>query len=215
MKTQAVSKSCVSSSCVQDSMILVVLTTGTFNPNQAAQPPVYRPKPTNGPISNFPASSHAKPSPPAWPWRMRWSVGACGVNRFRNAGFYFYWRKVNGRVRFSDGESVLSFHQTTAVSRFVKVQGDKSPGARPERGRRDGDWVYWSTWLGRDPSKPRRVTRLLKRQRGCCALCGLRFTTEDVIEVHHHDQNHSNNTFDNLRLMHGHCHDIVHGTRYL
>jgi RNA-directed DNA polymerase len=129
--------------------------------------------------------------------------------------YHRYWRKVNGRVRFSDGESALSFHQTTAVSRFVKVQGNKSPGACPERGRRDGDWVYWSTRLGRDPSKPRRVTRLLKRQRGCCALCGLRFTTEEVIEVHHHDGNHNNNAFDNLRLMHGHCHDIVHGTRCL
>jgi RNA-directed DNA polymerase len=129
--------------------------------------------------------------------------------------YHRYWRKVNGRVRFSDGESVLSFHQTTTVSRFVKVQGDKSPGACPERGRRDGDWVYWSTRLGRDPNKPRRVTRLLKRQRGCCALCGLRFTTEDVIEVHHHDRNHNHNAFDNLRLMHGHCHDIVHGTRCL
>jgi RNA-directed DNA polymerase len=95
------------------------------------------------------------------------------------------------------------------------VQGDKSPGACPERGRRDGDWVYWSTRLGRDPNKPRRVTRLLKRQRGCCALCGLRFTTEDVIEVHHHDGNHNHNAFDNLRLMHGHCHDIVHGKGYL
>jgi RNA-directed DNA polymerase len=118
-----------------------------------------------------------------------------------------YWRKVSGRVRFSDKESVLSFHQTTRVSRFVKVQGNKSPY--------DGDWVYWSTRLGRDPSKPRRVTRLLKRQRGCCALCGLRFTTQDVLEVHHHDRNHHNNTFDNLRLMHGHCHDIVHGSRCL
>jgi RNA-directed DNA polymerase len=119
--------------------------------------------------------------------------------------YHRYWRKVNGRVRFSDKESVLSFHQTTTVSRFVKVQGDKSPY--------DGDWVYWSTRLGRDPSKPRRVTRLLKRQRGCCALCGLRFTTQDVLEVHHHDGNHNNNAFDNLRLMHGHCHDIAHGSR--
>jgi hypothetical protein len=116
-------------------------------------------------------------------------------------------REVSGRVRFSDKESVLSFHQTTRVSRFFKVQGNKSPY--------DGDWVYWSTRLGRDPSKPRRVTRLLKRQRGCCAHCGLRFTTEDVIEVHHHDRNHNNNAFDNLRLMHGHCHDIVHGSRCL
>ena len=51
------------------------------------------------------------------------------------------------------------------------------------------------------------------RQKGRCAFCGLRFTTEDVIEVHHHDENHNNNGFDNLRLMHGHCHDIVHGSR--
>jgi len=94
-------------------------------------------------------------------------------------------------------------HQTTTVTRFVKVQGDKSTC--------DGDWVYWSNRLGCDPSKPRRVTRLLKRQRGCCALRGLRFTTEDVIEMHHYDENHNNNTFDNLRLLHGHCHTVPYG----
>lgn len=38
-----------------------------------------------------------------------------------------YWRKVDGRVRFSDGVSVLSFRQTTTVSRFVKVQNVRSP----------------------------------------------------------------------------------------
>jgi hypothetical protein len=64
---------------------------------------------------------------------------------------------VNGRVRFSDKESVLSFHQTTTVSRFVKVQGNKSPY--------DGDWVYWSTRLGRDPGKPRRLKRTAWRLR--------------------------------------------------
>ncbi len=37
----------------------------------------------------------------------------------------------------------------------------------------------------------------------------------DAIEVHHHDRNHNNNAFDNLRLMHGHCHDLVHGSRCL
>ncbi|HEC33641.1 MAG TPA: group II intron reverse transcriptase/maturase [Chloroflexi bacterium] len=117
--------------------------------------------------------------------------------------YHRYWRRVDGRVRFSDGESVLSFHQTTVVSRFVKVRGDKSPF--------DGDWVYWSARLGREPTKSRRVTRLLRRQRGRCAYCGLRFVAEDVLEVHHHDGNHTNNAFDNLRLLHGHCHDVVHG----
>jgi RNA-directed DNA polymerase len=116
-----------------------------------------------------------------------------------------YWRRIKGWIRFSDGEYILGFHQTTWVKRFVKVRNVKSPY--------DGDWVYWSTRLGRDPSKPRRVTRLLKRQRGRCTHCGSCFTAEDVIEVHHHDGNHRSNAFGNLRLLHGHCHDIVHGTR--
>lgn len=118
-----------------------------------------------------------------------------------------YWRKERERIRFSDGTSVLSFHQTTTVSRFVKVQNTRSPF--------DGDWVYWATRLGRDPAKPRRVTRLLKRQHGQCAQCGLPFTTDDVLEVHHYDGNHRNNAFDNLRLLHGHCHDVVHGKQCL
>lgn len=92
-------------------------------------------------------------------------------------------------MRFSDGTSVLSFHQTTTVSRFVKVQNTRSPF--------DGDWVYWATRLGRDPAHPRRVTRLLKQQHGQCTHCGLHFTTDDVLEVHHHDGNHANNAFDN------------------
>ena len=43
----------------------------------------------------------------------------------------------------------------------------------------------------------------------------MRFTTEDVTDVHHYDGKHYNSTFDNLRLMHGHCHDVVHGIRCL
>jgi len=99
----------------------------------------------------------------------------------------------------------VSFHQTTTIRYAVKVQGDKSPY--------DGDWVYWSTRLGRDPTKPRRVTQLLKRQRGRCVQCRLRFTAEDVMEVHHQDGNHRNNAYANLALLHGHCHDAVHSTR--
>ncbi len=58
----------------------------------------------------------------------------------------------------------------------------------------------------------RNVFRLQKRIYRA-ARQGLPFTTEDVMEVHHHDGNHSNNYFDNLRLLHGHCHDVVHGSR--
>ena len=44
-------------------------------------------------------------------------------------------------------------------------------------------------------------------------MSGLRFTTEDVIEVHHHDEKHNNNAFDNLAPLHGHCHDEIHGRK--
>ena len=89
--------------------------------------------------------------------------------------------------------------------RHVKVQSDKSPY--------DGDWVYWGARLGRDPTQSPRVLRLLKEQHGRCGRCGLRLTTEDVLEVHHKDGHHTNNAMPNLALLHAHCHDQEHGTR--
>ena len=50
-------------------------------------------------------------------------------------------------------------------------------------------------------------------------LCELRFMSEDYIEVHHRNGNHSDNMPANLALLHGHiiplwdCHDEVHRTR--
>jgi len=73
--------------------------------------------------------------------------------------------------------------------------------------------VYWSSRLGRDPAKPLRVIRLLKRDEGRCLLCGLRFTIEDVMEVHHWDGNRTNDRYGNLALLHGHCHNEIHGKR--
>ena len=32
----------------------------------------------------------------------------------------------------------------------------------------------------------------------------------DVLEVHHRDGNPANQTYQNLALLHGHCHDFVH-----
>jgi retron-type reverse transcriptase len=86
------------------------------------------------------------------------------------------------------------------------VKGDKSPY--------DGEWVYWVQRLGRDPTKSTRTIRLLKRQGGQCSVCGLYFTTEDVMEIHHWDENRQNNRYANLGLLHAHCHDQIHGERY-
>jgi len=113
-----------------------------------------------------------------------------------------YWHRNHNRLDFSDGKAVLAKYADTPIKRHVKVRGNKSPY--------DGDWAYWIDRLGRDPSKPNRVINLLKRQTSRCMLCGLRFTTEDHLEIHHRNGNHNDNAPANLVLLHGHCHDNVH-----
>jgi len=131
----------------------------------------------------------------------------------KNRGWCFkrYWKRQGYRNNCGDGTSWLVRYADTPIVRHVKVRGDKSPGACPERSRRDGDWPYWVERLGRDPTKPTWVIRLLKRQKNRCALCGLRFVVEDIVEVHHRDGNRTNNRYANLALLHGHCHDEIHG----
>jgi RNA-directed DNA polymerase len=117
-----------------------------------------------------------------------------------------YWKRPRDRIEFTDGTSTLERHDDIRIVRHIKVQGNKSPY--------DGDGVYWGARLGRDPTKSPRVLRLLKEQQGRCGRCGLRLTTEDVLEIHHKDGNHTNNATPNLALLHAHCHDQEHGTRY-
>jgi RNA-directed DNA polymerase len=116
-----------------------------------------------------------------------------------------YWQRVDGRIRFSDGDNYLFQYEETKIRRHTKVIGSKSP--------LDGDWVYWAQRLQRHPLKPLRVVKLLKWQRGKCEECGLPFTAEDVLEVHHLNGNHADNRYMNLSLLHGHCHDMAHATR--
>jgi hypothetical protein len=42
---------------------------------------------------------------------------------------------------------------------------------------------------------------------------GLHFMSDDHLETHHRNGNHNDNTFANLALLHGHCHDEVHRTK--
>lgn len=113
-----------------------------------------------------------------------------------------YWRRRGLRMVFSDGTHTLNHYAEAHIVRHVKVRGEKSPY--------DGDWVYWGARLGRDPTKPGRVTRLLKQQQGRCGNCGSLLTTEDVMEIHHRDGNRRNDQYTNLVLLHAHCHDQAH-----
>lgn len=118
-----------------------------------------------------------------------------------------YWlvNKGEGWV-FSDGkEKRLLRHNETPIARHLKIKGTKTPF--------DGDWSYWATRRGEYPGTPNRVSKALKRQKGKCLQCGLYFSSEDLIEVHHIDRNHFNNKWENLAALHRHCHDTVHGNR--
>jgi len=52
--------------------------------------------------------------------------------------------------------------------------------------------------------------QIVEATKGKCHECGLYFQLSDLMEVHHLDGNHNHNKWDNLALLHQHCHDQVH-----
>ena len=82
------------------------------------------------------------------------------------------------------------------------MKGDSSPY--------DGRAKYWSTRRGEYPETPTRIAKMLKWQRGKCNLCGLHFREEDLIEIDHIRPSAmgGKNEYNNLQLLHRHCHDV-------
>jgi RNA-directed DNA polymerase len=116
-----------------------------------------------------------------------------------------YWGLKSGsgwKFQTRDGKAQLHRHGETHYQSYVKVAGTRSPY--------DGDWVYWSARLGRHPNVRPRVARLLKRQHGRCAECGLWFVDGDLWEVDHliPKGRGGTNAAHNLQLLHRHCHDV-------
>ncbi|MDZ8264234.1 HNH endonuclease [Nostoc sp. ChiQUE01b] len=68
--------------------------------------------------------------------------------------------------------------------------------------------IYWSTRIGTHPEVPTKIAKLLKNQKGKCTHCGLHFKPEDVWEIDHVNPKAKSgrNTFNNLQLLHHHCH---------
>lgn len=97
---------------------------------------------------------------------------------------------------------VLYRHPKTKIGRHVKVRGDKSPF--------DGDWKYWTSRQAYYPGISPWLARLLKRQQGKCAHCGMLFLPDDLLEVHHVYHDAEKKEY-HLEALHRHCHDKVHG----
>ena len=74
----------------------------------------------------------------------------------------------------------------------------------------DGDWIYWSSKIGKYPGVRTRIAKLLKSQKNKCASCGLNFRPTDIIEVDHIVPRSvgGKDTYENIQLLHRHCHDV-------
>jgi RNA-directed DNA polymerase len=134
---------------------------------------------------------------------------AWAVRRHPNKGEKWaiakYWRIDDGEGwTFAPRNRTLRLwnHAETPIVRHVKVQSNRSPY--------DGDWIYWSTRLGRFPEISTRVSTLLKRQKGKCTWCGLYFRNGDLLEVDHKIPKalKGKDAYYNLQVIHRHCHDI-------
>ncbi len=119
-----------------------------------------------------------------------------------------YWRTINGNNwAFSsksrqDKPLKLIQHAENQIKRHIKVRENASIF--------DGNWLYWNSRLGSYPETPKGISKLLKRQDGKCAHCGLFFRDGDLMEIDHiiPKAKGGNNSYSNLQLLHRHCHDL-------
>lgn len=146
-------------------------------------------------------------------WHLTvWKLIKWGRGRHRNKGRKWqitkYFRKIgNDQWTFAtsrEGKTpmILFKHPETQIKRHVKVKGEASSY--------DGNLIYWASRMGKHPEMPKTRATLLKRQEGKCAHCNLFFKENDVIELDHIQPTSlgGKNRYENLQLLHRHCHDV-------
>lgn len=111
-----------------------------------------------------------------------------------------YWKSVGSRSWVFKDDKELFNYSDKPIVRYIKVKVDASPY--------DGNLVYWSNRTGKNPILPTRVAKLLKKQKGICPLCGMKFLEHDVLEVDHISPKSKGgkDEYKNLQLLHRHCH---------
>ena len=120
-----------------------------------------------------------------------------------------YWKKIgkNNWVFATREENANSLRLLThtelgsSSNEYVKVKSEYSPY--------NGKLIYWSTRMGKSPDMPHRQAILLRKQKGVCPWCCLRFREGDLLETDHilATALGGKDIYDNLQLIHGHCHD--------
>lgn len=116
-----------------------------------------------------------------------------------------YWKSVELRkwvFTTNNNSQKLLDHAYTPIKRHRKVKGDVSIF--------NGDFLYWSTRMGKNPEISTRKANLLKKQKGRCKQCGAYFKQGDLLEIDHIIPIALNgkDEYKNLQLLHRHCHDV-------
>jgi RNA-directed DNA polymerase len=108
------------------------------------------------------------------------------------------WRKLDDKIykRFGVGITKPKYTSTG----YVKIKGNKSPF--------DGDTAYWINRMNKKYDGIRR--KLINSQDTICPMCNLRLRVTDEIHVHHVNEEHSDNRWQNLQIVHRACHQIHH-----
>jgi RNA-directed DNA polymerase len=85
-------------------------------------------------------------------------------------------------------------------SQHAKIKGNASPY--------DGNHLYWAMRTEKYSGYGHRISKLIKRQYGRCAICNEAFTPMDVIETDHivHRSKKGPDKYSNLQALHKHCH---------
>lgn len=85
-------------------------------------------------------------------------------------------------------------------SQHVKIKGNASPY--------DGNNPYWAVRTEKYSGFSHRISKLIKRQYGRCAICEEAFTPFDVIEADHivPRSKEGSDKLSNLQALHKHCH---------
>jgi RNA-directed DNA polymerase len=141
---------------------------------------------------------------------LYWKLAGWGRKRHPNKTNEWvarkYWQTTGNRnwafaTRSEKNPMQLRTHSETPIVRHVKVKGEASPY--------EANLKYWSSRMGKQPGIPTRVSKLLKKQKGKCTHCGLTFREEDVMEIDHIVPKAlgGKDRYDNLQLLHKHCHD--------
>jgi RNA-directed DNA polymerase len=116
-----------------------------------------------------------------------------------------YLRRINNRLRFGFEKDnkwlYITLYTDVKIQRHIKISGNRSPY--------DLDWSYWVSRNQRMVRHVPKVEYLLKLQKGKCAICDLFLPPQDVVEIDHKIPRKygDENKWQNLQLVHGHCHD--------